>query len=296
MSRLKITHLTEYRFFSPVTLQPHRLLLRPREGPEIHIESSSLEIFPTCHIKWQRDALDNAAAVIDFQESAQTLSINSEVILQLSDKSPLDFLVADYAVNYPFHYAPHDRVDLQPFLQPAYLDEAESIRNWLNQLGLGQPVMQTYGLLDQLSRTIAGQFAYTVRDEPGVQSPAQTLAWGSGSCRDFAALFVETCRYLGLASRFVSGYAHTPDTEYWSTTTHAWAEVYLPGGGWRGFDPTTGLAVTDRHVVLAEAADAALAAPTHGSIRGTGARMELRANVTLTELATNEQSATENKQ
>jgi transglutaminase-like putative cysteine protease len=268
MRRLKITHLTEYRFFSPVTLQTHRLLLRPREGPEIHIENSLLEIFPACHIKWQRDALDNAAAVVDFQESAQTLSINSEVILQLSDQSPLDFLVADYAVNYPFHYAPHDRVDLQPFLQPAYLDEAESIRNWLYQLGLGQPAMQTYSLLDQLSRTIAGQFAYTVRDEPGVQSPAQTLAWGSGSCRDFAALFMDVCRYLGLASRFVSGYAHAPDTEHWSTTTHAWAEVYLPGPGWKGFDPTGGELTGGRHIPVAVSRHPETVPPVAGSFIG----------------------------
>ena len=268
MRRLKITHLTEYRFFNAVTLQPHRLLLRPREGPEIHIETASLEILPACQIKWQRDALDNAAAVVDFQESTQTLSINSEVIIQLSDKSPLDFLVADYAVNYPFHYAPHDRVDLQPFLQPAYLDEAESIRNWLNQLGLGQPAMQTYSLLDRLSRTIAGRFAYTVRDEPGVQSPAQTLAWGSGSCRDFAALFMEVCRYLGLASRFVSGYAHAPDTEQWSTTTHAWVEVYLPGPGWKGFDPTGGELTGGRHIPVAVSRHPETVPPVAGSFIG----------------------------
>jgi len=268
MRRLKITHLTEYRFFSPVTLQPHRLLLRPREGPDVHIETASLDIFPACHIKWQRDALDNAAAVVDFQASAPTLTINSEVVLQLSDQSPLDFLVADYAVNYPFHYAPHDRVDLQPFLQPSYLDDVEEIRSWLNQLGLEQPALQSYSLLDQLSRTIAGRFAYTVRDEPGVQSPAQTLAWGSGSCRDFAALFMEACRYLGLACRFVSGYAHAPDTEHWSTTTHAWAEVYLPGPGWKGFDPTGGELTGGRHIPVAVSRHPETVPPVAGSFIG----------------------------
>jgi len=268
MRRLKITHLTEYRFFSPVTLQQHRLLLRPREGPDVHIESSTLDIAPACHVKWQRDALDNAAAVVDFQASAQTLTINSEVVIQLSDQSPLDFLVADYAVNYPFHYSPHDRVDLQPFLQPSYLDDVEAIRGWLNRLGLEQPTLQTYSLLDQLSRTIAGQFAYTVRDEPGVQSPAQTLAWGSGSCRDFAALFMEACRYLGLASRFVSGYAHATDTEHWSTTTHAWAEVYLPGPGWKGFDPTGGELTGGRHIPVAVSRHPEMVPPVAGSFIG----------------------------
>lgn len=268
MSCLKITHLTEYQYATPVTLQPHRLLLRPREGPEVHIESASLQIFPAHNIKWQRDALDNAAAVVDFQEATRSLSINSEVIIRLSEKSPLDFLVADYAVNYPFHYVPHDRVDLQPFLQPAYLDDNDAIRNWLNQLGLGQPVMQTYCLLDQMSRTIANQFAYTVRDEPGVQSPAQTLACGRGSCRDFAALFMEACRYLGLASRFVSGYAHLPASEEWSTTTHAWAEVYLPGPGWKGFDPTGGELTGGRHIPVAVSRHPETVPPVAGSFVG----------------------------
>lgn len=268
MHRLQITHLTEYRFASPATLLPHWLLLRPREGAEVHIESSSLSIAPAHDVSWHRDALDNATAVVTFREPAATLSIRSEVILQHYAKAPLDFLVGERAVNYPFHYGLRDRIDLMPFLQSVYPDDEPAIADWLGGLGLAQPTMQTYGLLDVVSRTIASQLAYTVREEPGVQSPAQTLSLGRGSCRDFAALFVETCRYLGLASRFVSGYAHAPATEQWSTTTHAWAEVYLPGPGWKGFDPTGGELTGSRHIPVAVARHPESVPPVAGSYVG----------------------------
>jgi transglutaminase-like putative cysteine protease len=268
MRRLKITHLTEYRFFNTVTLQPHRLLLRPREGPEVHIESSALEISPAHTVKWHRDVLDNAAAVVDFLEPALTLSITSEVVIQHFVENPFDFLFEDYAVNYPFAYVPQDSVDLMPFLQPVYPGDEGAIRLWFSQLGLGQPCMQTYALLDLLSKAIARQFVYTIREEPGVQTPAQTLAWGSGSCRDFAALFVEACRHLGLASRFVSGYSHAPATEHWSATTHAWAEVYLPGAGWKGFDPTCGEVTGSRHISVAVAHHPEAVPPVSGSFIG----------------------------
>lgn len=266
--QLKITHSTEYRFSDLVTLQPHRLLLRPREGPDVHIQSSSLSIFPAHTIKWQRDVFDNAAAVVEFLEPAQTLTITSEVIIQHFDENPLDFLLEDHAVNYPFNYSFQEEIELRPFLLPVYPDDQEAIRNWLQRLGLGDIHMQTYALLDMLNRAIADQFNYVSREEPGVQSPVQTLDFGAGSCRDFATLFIETCRYLGLASRFVSGYTHAPTREYWSATTHAWAEVYLPGAGWKGFDPTGGEVSGDRHITVAVARHPETISPVVGSFWG----------------------------
>lgn len=268
MRRLKISHLTEYRYADYVNLQPHQLLLRPREGPEVHIESSSLMISPKHSAKWHRDALDNATAVIEFLEPAQTLSINSEVVIQHYEENPLDFLVEDYAVNYPFQYDPRERAELQPFLQPVYLNDCGAIRNWFSQMGISRPVMQTYALLDQMCQNIRSFFVYTFREEPGVQSPAQTLTCGQGSCRDFAALFVEGCRNLGLAGRFVSGYSHVPHSEHWSSTTHAWAEVYLPGAGWKGFDPTAGEMTGCRHIPVAVARHPEMVPPVSGSFVG----------------------------
>jgi len=268
MHRLKISHLTEYRYADFVTLQPHQLLLRPREGPEVHIESSLLTISPKHNVKWHRDALDNATAIVEFLEPAQTLSINSEVIIQHFEENPLDFLVEDYAITYPFQYDPRERAELQSFLQPAYINDCDAIRNWFDLMGIRRPAMQTYALLDTMCQNIVRFFAYTIRDEPGVQSPAQTLASGQGSCRDFAALFVEGCRNLGLASRFVSGYAHAPQSEEWSSTTHAWAEVYLPGAGWKGFDPTAGELAGRRHIPVAVARHPETVPPVAGSFVG----------------------------
>lgn len=285
MRRLKISHLTEYRFADYVTLQPHQLLLRPREGPEVHIESSSLVISPEHRVKWHRDALDNATAIAEFKEAAQTLSIYSEVIIQHYEENPLDFLVEEYAVNYPFQYDPRERAELQSFLQPVYLNDCDAIHNWFSQMGISRPAMQTYALLDQMCQNIKNFFAYTVREEPGVQSPAQTLFSGQGSCRDFAALFIEGCRSLGLASRFVSGYAHAPGSEQWSSTTHAWAEVYLPGAGWKGFDPTAGEVTGSRHIPVAVARHPESVPPVAGSFVGlTGSAPELIVDVRVVAL------------
>ena len=139
---------------------------------------------------------------------------------------------------------------------------------WLDSLGLVRPI-QTFSLLDQINRSITGQFSYQMREEPGVQTPAFTLACKSGSCRDFAALFIEACRYLGLASRFVSGYLNTPLNAGSNGSTHAWAEVYLPGAGWKGFDPTSGEVTGNRHIASAVARHPEAVPPVAGSFLGS---------------------------
>lgn len=268
MKRLKISHLTEYFFAEPVQLNAHQLLLRPREGPDVHIESSTLAVSPPHQIKWHRDALDNAKAVVEFLEPGQTLSIASEVVIQHFEENPLDFLVENCAVNYPFSYDPKEQIELHPFLEPAYPSSETSIKSWIDQLGFAGQQLQTFFVLDTMCQFIAQNFAYTERDEPGVQTPEQTLVSRLGSCRDFAALFIETCRQLGLASRFVSGYAHLPQSEQWSTTTHAWAEVYLPGAGWKGFDPTAGEVTGTRYIPVAVARHPETVPPVAGSFVG----------------------------
>ena len=175
--------------------------------------------------------------------------------------------------------------ELQSFLQPVYLNDCDAIRHWFSQMGISRPAMQTYALLDQMCQNIVNFFTYAVREEPGVQSPAQTLFAGQGSCRDFAALFIEGCRSLGLASRFVSGYAHAPGSEQWSSTTHAWAEVYLPGAGWKGFDPTAGEVTGSRHIPVAVARHPEAVPPVAGSFVGlTGPPPELIVDVRVVAL------------
>ena len=252
MQRLNISHVTEYRFAAPVSLQPHRLLLHPRESHQIRIESSLLDIYPAHTVQWKRDVLDNSVAVVRFSEMTERLLITSNVVIQHYDDNPFDFLIDDYAVNHPFAYESAEQAELAPFRQPVYPADQLPVQAWLASLGLVRPI-QTFSLLDQINRSITGQFSYQMREEPGVQTPAFTLACKSGSCRDFAALFIEACRYLGLASRFVSGYLNTPLNAGSNGSTHAWAEVYLPGAGWKGFDPTSGEVTGNRHIASAVA-------------------------------------------
>jgi transglutaminase-like putative cysteine protease len=268
MQRLRIQHLTEYLFPTPVTLNQHRLLLRPREGHDVRIESSRLNISPAHKIKWQRDVFDNSLAVVNFLQSTDKLTIASEVVIQHYDQAPFDFMVEDYAVNHPFVYALGEQVDLAAFQQPVFVNDQAMVNTWLQQLGLYG--MQTFGLLVKMNQTISSQFRYQMREEPGVQSPAQTLSQRSGSCRDYATLFIESCRRLGLASRFVSGYLHAPATEAGNATTHAWVEVYLPGTGWKGFDPTAGEVTGNRHIAVAVARDPEAVPPVSGSFTSTG--------------------------
>ena len=285
MLRINISHVTEYRFPSTVTLLPHRLLLRPRENHNVRIESSVLEISPAHTLQWKRDVLDNSVALVGFTEPADRLRVASSVVIQHYEENPFDFLVDDYAVNHPFDYAEEDRTELAPFQQSVYPSDWDAVQRWLDGLGLRQP-METFALLDRMNRAIASGFLYQMRELPGVQPPALTLASNSGSCRDFAALFMEACRFLGLASRFVSGYLFAPSTEAGNASTHAWAEVYLPGAGWKGFDPTSGVVAGNKYIAVAVARHPEAVPPVAGSYLGpTGQQPTLNVAVQVSALA-----------
>lgn len=284
MQRLRIKHQTEYIFPAQVTLNTHRLLLRPREGHDVRIETSKLEIAPAYKIKWQSDVFDNSLAVVNFLERSDVLRIASEVVIQHYAMAPYDFLLEDYAVNYPFVYAVGEQIDLAAFRQPIFVNDSQPIDDWLQQVNLKG--MGTFPLLVKLNQAISRQFRYQTREEAGVQSPAQTLAQRSGSCRDYATLFIETCRYLGLASRFVSGYLHAPATEAGHAMTHAWAEIYLPGTGWKGFDPTSGEVTGNQHIAVAVARNPEVVPPVSGSFIGSNAVIPtMRVNVQVNLLA-----------
>ena len=279
MQQLKVSHLTEYIFTEFVTLEPHRLLLRPREGHDIRIVSSRLEIIPRHQIRWHRDVYGNSVAVVDFLEAANHLSIFSEIILEHYEEAPLDFVIADYAVNYPFQYQERENPELLPYLQLNYPGDNAILQDWLQAHGSEPGSLQTYVLLDTLGKSIAQNLTYVVREEPGVKTPAQTLSDGNGSCRDFATLFMEACRQLNMACRFVSGYLHAPSTEIGNASTHAWAEVYLPGPGWKGFDPTIGELTGNRHIPVAVARHPEWIPPVAGSFVGSTQIPTLNVNV-----------------
>lgn len=268
MRRLKIVHRTYYNFAGTVQLAPHRLLLRPREGHELHIESSTLETSPPAKLHWLRDPYDNAVAIADFDASATQLSILSEIIVQHYDERPLDFLVADHAVNYPFTYEADAHPILQPYMQLQIPGDSDALHTWVERFWRRGEAIQTYTLLERLCKGINQSLSYQSREEPGVQTAAETLRRGTGSCRDFANLFMEATRLLGLASRFVSGYLHAPTSGWNFGATHAWAEVYLPGAGWKGFDPTIGEVVGTKHIAVAVARLPESVSPVTGSFFG----------------------------
>jgi len=282
MQRYKIFHRTYYSFSGVVSLEPHTLLLRPRESHELRIESSILTLTPPATLRWHRDVEDNCVAIASFDTPVSQLVIESEVIIQQYNDAPLDFLVADYAMNYPFSYTPGDWVVLSPYVNAAEHTADTQLSEWVATVWSGESI-QTYALLQRLCVHIHQSLSYQIREEPGVQSATETLSRGTGSCRDFAYLFMEAARSLGLASRFVSGYLHAPPSAINYGATHAWAEVYLPGAGWKGFDPTIGEIAGIDHIPVAVARLPESVPPIAGSFIGPpGANLNV--GVWVTEL------------
>jgi len=268
MKRYKIIHRTYYNYSANVTLGAHNLLLRPREDYELRIESFSLKISPEATLLWHRDVEGNSVAIANFTLPTRQLVIESEVIIQQYNESPLDFLVSDYALSYPFSYLVEETALLSPYRTLPDQATLNILNKWIGNFWQSSEKIQTYTLLHRISQHINKTLSYRVREEPGVQSATQTLALGTGSCRDFALLFMETVRSLGLASRFVSGYLYAPLMVAEIGSTHAWAEVYLPGAGWKGFDPTIGKIVGSDHIAVAVARLAQAVPPISGSFVG----------------------------
>lgn len=284
MKRYKILHQTNYDFSGSVQLLPHILRLRPRESHELRIESSTLDISPSATLRWQRDVEGNSVAIATFNSPAQRLTVNSEIIIQQHDHTPHDFLVADYAVDHPFSYNDEDQALLLPYMKQPANAENSLITDWVNGVWQPDDKIQTFALLLRLNQRIYQSVTYRRREEEGVQTAEQTLSSGSGSCRDSAYLFIAASRQLGFASRFVSGYIYSESEIIQSGSTHAWAEVFIPGAGWKGFDPTIGNIVGAEHITVAVARLPESVPPIAGSFHGPpGANMAV--NVWVTELA-----------
>jgi transglutaminase-like putative cysteine protease len=266
MQRYRIRHHTIYTYNAQVWLDDHTLRLRPREGHELRIEASWLRITPTATLRWHRDAENNSVAIASFSQPTNSLMIESEVLIQQYHQSPLDFVVDHEALFFPFHYGDDEQLLLAPYRQP--VDHGEALELWLAGLYAPGEHLQTYALLERISACIHGTLQYVQREEAGVQTPVRTLSGGSGSCRDFATLFLAAARLLGLAARFVSGYLHNPLAPDAPGSTHAWAEVYLPGAGWTGFDPTTGALAGPDHIAVAVSHRPDALPPVAGSFRG----------------------------
>lgn len=267
MKRIQITHRTEYHYRTPVTFGPHRALVRPREGHDVHIESSRLVIEPPADVRWLRDIYGNSIAVLSFSgPPAEKLTLFSELIVAHYDENPLDFLIDPTALSYPFQYAADEQAELVPYRLSSYPHDGQALQTWLSELYTPGQLINTFELLDKLNTRIFEGFKYVPRDEPGVQLPSQTIALGTGSCRDYAVLMMEAARVWGFGARFVTGYIQMEEGQHGST--HAWTEIYIPGAGWRGFDPTNKKFAGAEHVSVAVARDPDKASPLSGAWEG----------------------------
>ncbi|HIZ98737.1 MAG TPA: transglutaminase family protein, partial [Candidatus Janibacter merdipullorum] len=288
--RVALEHRTSYHFARPVHVYPHTIRLRPAPHSRTPVPGYSLRVEPANHfINWQQDPFGNWLARVVFPEEVDHLEITVDLLADMTVINPFDFFVEDWAATYPFVLPEQLHADLAPYLHPVGEGgtTAPEVVAWLEERlpslatgpvdagpGEGTPIVD---FVVGLNRAIRDSVDYTVRLEPGVQTPARTLERGVGSCRDSAWLLVAALRHLGLAARFVSGYlvqltadlgaigdgADGPAEDF--TDLHAWAEVYLPGAGWVGLDATSGLLCGEGHIPLSATPHPASAAPISGA-------------------------------
>ena len=270
---IALTHRTSYRYDRLVGLSPHVIRLRPAPHTRTPILSYSLKVDPQKHfINWQQDPHGNYLARLVFPEKTRQLLIDVDLTAELSVFNPFDFFVEPSAETSPFTYEPSLKQELAPYLAQA--PAGPKLRECL--AAVDRREMRSIDFVVGLNRQLAQNIRYIIRLQPGVQTPEETLTCRSGSCRDTSWLLVQMLRHLGLAARFVSGYLIqlTPDVKSLDgptgaatdfTDLHAWAEVYLPGAGWIGLDPTSGLLAGEGHIPLAATPGHAGAAPVTGA-------------------------------
>jgi transglutaminase-like putative cysteine protease len=272
---IRATHLTRYTYSQPVSFAPHALYLRPRETARQRLHHFTLTLTPAAKLISTGDASENALDWAYYPPAtlATVCDIHTAFLVETLDTNPFDFFLAPTATAFPFDYSPNERFALAPALTPPSAEVSPLLISWLAR-HLPTPPRETLPLLTALNGAVKNSLRYNRRDEPGIQSAAETIALGSGSCRDYAVLFIELCRHLGLAARFVSGYFFEAPPADGSPplpfAMHAWAEVFLPGAGWRGLDPTHGIFCDDAFIPVAHAALAETVNPVQGGFYGTG--------------------------
>jgi uncharacterized protein (DUF2126 family)/transglutaminase-like putative cysteine protease len=274
--RVALHHQTRYTFDRLVALSPHEVRLRPAPHCRTPIHSYSLRVEPEKHfINWQQDAYGNYIARLVFPEKTRALSVTVDLVADMTVINPFDFFVEHWAERFPFEYPAQLATELAPYRErePA----GPLLARWLDEFRRSgfEPGDNTVDTLVALNTRVMRDVKYLVRMEPGIQTPDDTLRLAAGSCRDSGWLLVQLARHLGLAARFVSGYLIQlaadqkpldgpagPSADF--TDLHAWAEVYLPGAGWVGLDPTSGLLAGEGHIPLAASAFPSSAAPITG--------------------------------
>lgn len=283
-------HRTVYRYDRPIRLGPQIVRLRPAAHCRTPVLSYSLKVEPPLHfINWQQDPQGNYLARLVFPEPTRSFSIEVDLVAEMAVHNPFDFFLEPVAEKFPFAYDPKLAVELAPYLRKDDLAATPNFAAFVASIDLEPHA--TVDFLVELNRRINGLVRYIIRLEPGVQTPEETLTKAYGSCRDSGWLLVQTLRHLGLAARFVSGYLiqlradvksldGPSGTEKDFTDLHAWCEVYLPGAGWIGLDPTSGLLAGEGHLPLACSPEPSSAAPITGLVEACETKFDYAMTVT----------------
>jgi uncharacterized protein (DUF2126 family)/transglutaminase-like putative cysteine protease len=269
-----LNHVTHYRYDRLVSLSPQVVRLRPAPHCRTPILSYSLRVEPAVHfINWQQDPFANHLARLVFPERTREFKVTVDLVAEMAVYNPFDFFLEPQAENFPFAYAPELKHDLAPYLATGPLTPL--LKAWV--ASVPRQSMRTIDFIVYMNQRLQREIGYLIRMEPGVQTPEDTLRKASGSCRDSGWLLVQLFRHLGLAARFVSGYLiqlkadvksldGPSGTEVDFTDLHAWCEVYLPGAGWIGLDPTSGLLAGEGHIPVACTPEPSSAAPVSGAV------------------------------
>lgn len=298
MSTFRVRHYTTYTYDRPVRFGDHRLMMRPRDGHDLRLLDSSLTVSPPADIRWEFDTFGNSVALLMFPQPAQELLVRSELtVRRFGHDDPVDRLNR-HTGPYPFDYNHEEGIDLAPVTALLFPGDQDAVRSWL---AAEIPIVpgEAMALLDALVQAIHDGFSYSRRESAGVRSPAETIRLGSGSCRDFAVLFMEAARNLGFAARFVTGYLYDPVAEADANlaadevavgpavkgggATHAWADVFVRGAGWIEFDPTNRIIAGRNLIRIATTRSPSQALPLSGTFERGKARflgMEVQVDVT----------------
>ncbi|MDH5526177.1 MAG: transglutaminase family protein [Nitrospirota bacterium] len=274
MQRLTVEHKTIYRYKRPVKFGEHRLMLRPRESHDLRLLSSRLLIQPDANVRWMHDVFSNSVAIADILQPSDELCIENTFILDRYPSEDPTFCIDPYAQKLPFSYSAREVPDLGRNIERHHPDPDRHVIEWTRERLSLAGDMDTEDFLIGITRDIRNAFRYEVRQEPGVQTPVETLERGAGSCRDYALFMMEAVRSVGLAARFVSGYLYDSALDGVESniagagSTHAWVQVYLPGAGWVEFDPTNGSHGGNNLIPVAVARDPSQAMPVSGTYDG----------------------------
>jgi transglutaminase-like putative cysteine protease len=273
MTVLNVRHTTIYRYSRPVVLGDHRLMLRPRDSHDLRLIKTNLTFSPQASVRWMHDVFGNSVAVASFSEPASELRIESSLVLENYAAERPAFQITPEASRYPFIYSADDRIDLGRLLERQYPDPNDRLGSWARGFVRSNPT-NTLALLADLNNGVGAQISYQSRETEGTQTPIETLIRGWGSCRDLAVLLIEAARSLGFGARVVTGYlyrrsadAGTPSA-IGAGTTHAWADIYVPGAGWISYDPTNRTIGGTDLIRVAVTRDISQAVPVKGSFVG----------------------------